>query len=238
MGMDVYYYDVVDKLAIGNVTRLSSLRELLNRVDIVTIHVDGNPENANLIDEQEFRAMKDGAFLLNLSRGHVVNINALAANLRSGKVAGASVDVFPHEPKDGREPFVTPLQGVPNVLLTPHIGGSTEEAQENIAEFVSQKLIDYVNTGSTFTSVNFPKINVPKSDYADSHRLLHVHQNVPGVLSQINGIFGKNDVNVLSQYLRTNELIGYAIADVDRKYKDSLSDDLRNVAHTIKVRIL
>ena len=238
MGMDVYYYDVVDKLAIGNVTRMSSLRELLNRVDIVTIHVDGNPANANLIDEKEFQAMQDGVFLLNLSRGHVVNINALAANLRNGKVAGAAVDVFPHEPVDGKEPFVTPLQELPNVLLTPHIGGSTEEAQENIAEFVSQKLIDYVNTGNTFTSVNFPKINVPKSDDADSHRVLHVHQNVPGVLSQINGIFGKNDVNVLSQYLRTNELIGYAIADVDRKYKNSLSDDLRNVAHTIKVRIL
>lgn len=238
VGMDVYYYDIVDKLTIGNATRITNLHELLQLADIVTIHVDGNPANKNLIGEKEFRVMKDGVFLLNLSRGHVVSIDALTENLQSGKVAGAAIDVFPEEPKDGKEPFVSPLQGFPNVLLTPHIGGSTEEAQESIADFVSHKLVDYIRTGSTFTSVNFPKINLPKSEDDHSHRLLHVHQNVPGVLSQINGILGKNDVNVLSQYLRTNELIGYAIADVDRKYKASLFDDLRNVANTIKVRIL
>jgi D-3-phosphoglycerate dehydrogenase len=238
MGMDVYYYDIVDKLTIGNATRVPTLHDLLKAADVLTIHVDGNPANANLIDEEEFSVMRDGVFLLNLSRGHVVNIEALARNLRNGKVAGAAVDVFPNEPKDGKEPFSSPLQGIPNVILTPHIGGSTEEAQENIAEFVSSKLLDYVNTGGTFTSVNFPKINVPKADDSNSHRLLHVHQNVPGVLSQINGIFAKNNVNVLSQYLRTNELIGYAIADVDREYKESLFDDLRKVGHTIRVRIL
>ncbi len=238
MGMDVYYYDIVDKLTIGNATRVPTLHDLLQTADVLTIHVDGSPANANLIDEEEFSVMKDGVFLLNLSRGHVVNIEALARNLRSGKVAGAAVDVFPNEPKDGKEPFSSPLQGLPNVILTPHIGGSTEEAQENIAEFVSSKLLDYVNTGGTFTSVNFPKINVPRADDSNSHRLLHVHQNVPGVLSQINGIFAKNNVNVLSQYLRTNELIGYAIADVDREYKESLFDDLRHVGHTIRVRIL
>lgn len=238
MGMDVYYYDIVDKLTIGNATRVPTLHDLLQTADVLTIHVDGSPANANLIDEEEFSVMKDGVFLLNLSRGHVVNIEALARNLRSGKVSGAAVDVFPNEPKDGKEPFSSPLQGLPNVILTPHIGGSTEEAQENIAEFVSSKLLDYVNTGGTFTSVNFPKINVPKADDSNSHRLLHVHQNVPGVLSQINGIFAKNNVNVLSQYLRTNELIGYAIADVDREYKESLFDDLRHVGHTIRVRIL
>jgi len=238
MGMDVYYYDIVDKLTIGNATRMPTLQDLLKTADILTIHVDGNPANANLIDEGEFSFMRDGVFLLNLSRGHVVNVEALARNLKSGKVAGAAVDVFPNEPKDGKEPFSSPLQGIPNVLLTPHIGGSTEEAQENIAEFVSSKLLDYLNTGSTFTSVNFPKINAPKADDSNSHRLLHVHQNVPGVLSQINGIFAKNNVNVLTQYLRTNELIGYAIADVDREYKESLFDDLRQVGHTIRVRIL
>jgi D-3-phosphoglycerate dehydrogenase len=238
MGMDVYYYDIVDKLSIGNATRMPTLHDLLRTSDVLTIHVDGNPANTNLIDEEEFSVMKDGVFLLNLSRGHVVNIEALAAHLRSGKVAGAAVDVFPYEPKDGKERFSSPLQGIPNVILTPHIGGSTEEAQENIADFVSSKLLDYVNTGSTFTSVNFPKINAPKADDSNSHRLLHVHQNVPGVLSQINGIFAKNNVNVLSQYLRTNELIGYAIADVDREYKESLFDDLRQVGHTIRVRIL
>jgi D-3-phosphoglycerate dehydrogenase len=182
--------------------------------------------------------MKDGVILLNLSRGHIVNIDALARHLRSGKVAGAAVDVFPLEPKDGAEPFRSPLQGIPNVLLTPHIGGSTEEAQENIADFVSSKLVDYLASGNTFTSVNFPKISVPRTDSAHARRILHVHQNVPGVLSQINGIFAKNNVNVLSQYLRTNELIGYAVADVDKSHEDTFFDDLRQVAHTIRVRIM
>ncbi len=238
MGMDVYYYDVVDRLNIGNATRMRSLHDLLAIADVITIHVDGNPANTNLIDEQEFMVMKDGVLVLNLSRGHVLNVEALRKNLESGKVGGAAIDVYPVEPKDAKERFVTPLQNLPNVLLTPHIGGSTEEAQENIAEFVSAKLLEYVNSGNTFTSVNFPKINAPKPDDALSHRLLHVHQNVPGVLSQINGIFAKNNVNVLSQYLRTNELIGYVIADVDREYKDSLFDDLQKVDHTIKVRIV
>jgi D-3-phosphoglycerate dehydrogenase len=238
MGMDVYYYDVVDKLNIGNATRMRSLHDLLSIVDVITIHVDGNPANTNLIDEQEFMVMKDGVLVLNLSRGHVVNLEALRSNIERGKVAGAALDVFPVEPKDGKEKFITPLQHLPNVLLTPHIGGSTEEAQENIAEFVSNKLLDYINTGNTFASVNFPKINVPKPDDIQSHRLLHVHQNVPGVLSQINGIFAKNNVNVLSQYLRTNEQIGYVVADVDKEYHDSLFDDLQKVEHTIKVRII
>lgn len=238
LGMDVCYYDIVDRLNIGNATRMRSLPDLLRVADVITIHVDGNPANANLIDEQEFLMMKDGVLVLNLSRGPVVNIDALRKNLESGKVAGAAVDVFPEEPKDGKEKFVTPLQHLPNVLLTPHIGGSTEEAQENIAEFVSSKLLDYVNMGSTFTSVNFPKISVPHQDDPQLHRLLHVHRNVPGVLSQINGIFAKNNVNVLSQYLRTNEQIGYVVADVDKEYHDSLFSDLQNVEHTINVRIL
>lgn len=238
MGMDVYYYDVVDKLNIGNATRVSTLKELLSIAQVITIHVDGNPSNENLIDVDEFEAMTEGVILLNLSRGCVVNIDALVANLKSGKVAGAAVDVFPKEPKDGKEPFTSPLQGVQNVILTPHIGGSTEEAQENIASFVSSKLLEYVRTGGTYTSVNFPRISLPNADGSQTHRLLHVHRNVPGVLSNINGIFAKNNVNVLSQYLRTNELIGYAIADVDREYKDSLLDDLAKVDHTIKVRIL
>ena len=238
MGMEVYYYDTVDKLTIGNARRMSSLHELLSVADIVTIHVDGDPANTNLIDEKEFATMKDGAVLLNLSRGHVVNLEALTRYLERGKIAGAAIDVFPQEPRDVKERFVSPLQHLPNVLLTPHVGGSTEEAQEDVAAFVSNKLLDYLTMGTTFTSVNFPKINPPKITDPQSHRLLHVHRNVPGVLSQINGIFGKNNVNVLSQYLRTNELIGYVIADVDRQYKNSLFDDLQNVEHTIKVRML
>jgi D-3-phosphoglycerate dehydrogenase len=212
------------------------MEELLKTSDVVTIHVDGNVNNTNLIGEKEFELMKDGALLLNLSRGFVVDVNALKGHIQSGKIAGASLDVFPEEPKNSNEKFFSPLQGLPNVLLTPHIGGSTEEAQYNIAEFVSNKLIEYDKTGSTFTSVNFPRIQLPS--LSDSHRLLHVHKNVPGVLSQINSIFARNSVNVESQFLRTNELIGYVIADVDKKYNDSLLDDLKNVDHTIKVRIL
>ena len=148
------------------------------------------------------------------------------------------MDVFPSEPHDGNEGFVSPLQGLPNVLLTPHIGGSTEEAQESIAEFVSGKLQEYVTTGSTAASVNFPRIVAPRQDGTPSHRLLHIHRNVPGVLSEINGIFAKNNVNVLTQYLRTNEVIGYVLADVDAHYKDALFRDLLNVEHTIRVRII
>lgn len=238
MGMDVYYFDTVDKLSIGNATRLGSLDEVLQIADVVTVHVDGSPANRNIIDERALALMKPGSCLLNLSRGHVVDIDALATALRSGHLAGAAVDVFPTEPRDGNEPFATPLHGVPNVLLTPHIGGSTEEAQENIADFVSGKLVEYVATGATAASVNFPRITAPRTDGHPAHRLLHIHENVPGVLSQINGIFGKNNVNVITQYLRTNEQIGYVLADVDAHYKDALFDDLRHVAHTIRVRII
>ena len=236
LGMNVFYYDTVDKLTIGNATHLSSLEELLKIADVITIHVDGSIANTNLISAKEFDMMKDGVIFLNLSRGFVVDIEALKKNIENGKIAGASLDVFPEEPKDAKETFTSPLQGLSNVLLTPHIGGSTEEAQFNIAEFVSNKLLEYVKTGSTFSSVNFPRIQLPS--LSDSHRLLHVHKNVPGVLSQINSIFARNSVNVESQYLRTNELIGYVIADVDKNYKDSLMDDLKNVAHTIKLRLL
>ena len=238
MGMDVYYYDIQDKLSIGNATRVGSLPEILRIADIITIHVDGSPANAHLIGEKELGEMKPGACLLNLSRGHVVDIDALALAIQSGKIGGAAVDVFPSEPHNGNEGFVSPLQGLPNVLLTPHIGGSTEEAQESIAEFVSGKLQEYVTTGSTAASVNFPRIVAPRPDGAPSHRLLHIHRNVPGVLSEINGIFAKNNVNVLTQYLRTNEAIGYVLADVDAHYKDALFRDLLNVEHTIRVRII
>jgi D-3-phosphoglycerate dehydrogenase / 2-oxoglutarate reductase len=236
LGMNVFYYDKVDKLTIGNATRLSSLEELLIIADVITIHVDGDISNTNLIGENEFKIMKDGVIFLNLSRGFVVDIEALRKNIETGKIAGASLDVFPEEPKDSKEKFISPLQGLPNVLLTPHIGGSTEEAQCNIAEFVSNKLLEYVKTGSTFSSVNFPRIQLPS--LSESHRLLHIHKNVPGVLSQINTIFAGNSVNVESQFLRTNELIGYVIADVDKNYKDSLLNDLKNVTQTIKLRLL
>ena len=236
MGMKVYYYDIIDKLTIGNAVRLSSLDELLKISDIITVHVDGNAVNRNLIGADEFSKMKDGVIFLNLSRGFIVDIDAMAANIKNGKIAGAAVDVFPEEPRSPDDKFLSPLQNLSNVLLTPHIGGNTEEAQYNIAEFVSNKLIEYVKTGSTFTSVNFPRIQLPF--LTGSHRLLHIHKNLPGVLSQINTIFARNSVNVESQFLRTNEKIGYVVTDVDKKYKDSLLEDLKNVDHTIKVRIL
>ncbi|MEI7811461.1 MAG: phosphoglycerate dehydrogenase [Ignavibacteria bacterium] len=236
MGMEVYYYDILDKLTIGNAKKVSFLDDLLRIADIVTIHVDGNPNNAKLIGEREFDIMKNGTILLNLSRGFVIDVNSLYRHIISGKILGASLDVFPDEPKDADERFTSPLQNLPNVLLTPHIGGSTEEAQLNIGEFVSNKLLEYARTGSTYASVNFPKIQLPS--VKDCHRLLHVHENVPGVLSQINTIFARNEVNVESQYLKTNEHIGYVIADVDKRYNDSLFEDLKAVQHTIKVRIL
>lgn len=235
IGMNVYYYDIVDKLTIGNATRVSSLESLLKIADVVTVHVDGNNSNTNLIGDKEFEMMKDGVIFLNLSRGFVVDVDALCNNIKSGKVAGAGIDVFPVEPKSSDEKFYSPLQNLPNVLITPHIGGSTEEAQLSIGEFVTNKMVEYIKTGTTYSSVNFPKIQLPS--VKDSHRLLHVHRNVPGVLSQINSIFARNSVNVLSQYLRTNETIGYVIADVDTNYKDALFEDLKKVDNTIKVRI-
>jgi D-3-phosphoglycerate dehydrogenase len=236
MGMKVYYYDIVDKLTIGNATRLSSMDELLKISDIITVHVDGSTVNKNLIGTDEFSKMKDGVIFLNLSRGFVVNIDALKSNIANGKISGAAVDVFPEEPRSPEDKFFSPLQNLPNVLLTPHIGGSTEEAQYNIAEFVSNKLIEYFKTGSTYTSVNFPRIQL--SPLSGSSRLLHIHKNLPGVLSQINTIFARNSVNVESQFLQTNEKIGYVVTDVDKNYNNSLLDDLKKVDNTIKVRIL
>lgn len=236
LGMRVYYYDVVDRLNIGNAVKMSSLEEVLEVADVVTLHVDGSPENANFIGEKEFARMKDKVIFLNLSRGHIVDIDALTANLKSGKVAGAAVDVFPVEPSGTDKPFESPLQGLPNVILSPHVGGSTEEAQYDIGEFVSNKLIEYCETGTSYVSVNLPRIQLPS--VKNTHRLLHIHKNVPGVLSQLNSIFARNSVNVVGQYLRTNEHIGYVIADVDKEYDESLFDDLQKVSNTIRVRIL
>lgn len=236
LGMEVYFYDVVDKLALGNAKRCKSLHDLLKVSDIVTCHVDGRASNANLIGEKEFQTMKDGVIFLNLSRGSVVTIAALVSALRKKKVAGAAIDVFPKEPNSNREEFISELRGIPNVILTPHIGGSTLEAQENIAEYVSKKLIDYVNTGSSFFSVNFPNIQLPTLHKA--HRLLHVHRNVPGILAEINGALAKNKTNILGQYLKTTDEIGYVITDVDKQYDSQITNELKKIPHTIKFRIL
>jgi D-3-phosphoglycerate dehydrogenase len=236
LGMKVYFYDVVDKLALGNAKKCSSLKELLSLSDVVSLHVDGRKSNENIIDAQAFENMKDGVIFLNLSRGHVVDISALLANLKNGKIKGAAVDVFPEEPKSNDEPFVSELCGMPNVILTPHIGGSTEEAQVDIAHFVSRKIINYINTGTTYGSVNLPEIQLP--EFESAHRIMHIHENVKGILAQINTILTDADSNILGQYLKTNEQLGYVITDIDDIYNPELEKKLKEIPNTIKYRIL
>ena len=236
IGMQVYYYDVVEKLQLGNARKCESLHELLQIADIVTLHVDGSKSNTDLIGKAEFDTMKAGAIFLNLSRGHVVEIPALVEALKSGKLGGAAVDVFPYEPATNDEEFVNELRGLPNVILTPHIGGSTTEAQENIARFVPNRIMQYINTGNTYQSVNFPNIQLP--ELKDAHRLIHIHANVPGVLANINNALASNEVNILGQYLKTNEQIGYVITDIDKAYDKQVVSELKKIPHTIKFRIL
>jgi len=216
LGMQVYFYDVVDKLALGNAHKCHTLNQLLETADIITLHTDGRKSNANLIGEKQFARMKDGVVFLNLSRGHIVDIQALVAAIKSGKVRGAGLDVFPEEPKTNNDPFISELQGLPNVLLSPHIGGSTEEAQFNIADYVPNKMMEYINTGSTYMSVNFPEIQLP--ELANAHRLMHCHANVPGILAKINLILANHEINIVGQYLKTNSHIGYVITDIDKEY--------------------
>ncbi|UCG89133.1 MAG: phosphoglycerate dehydrogenase [Gemmatimonadota bacterium] len=236
LGMRVFYYDIVEKLALGNATKCRSLSELLEISDAVSVHVDGRPENRGLFGANEFGRMRDGAVFLNLSRGFVVDMTALRAALESGRLKGAAIDVFPDEPPDSDETFESDLRGLPMVILTPHIGGSTTEAQHNIAAFVSERIIQYINTGDTSGSVNIPNIQLPAVQ--GFHRFLHVHENVPGVLAKINGTLGDNGINIEGQYLKTNEAIGYVITDVDRRYDDAVIKKLRRIDGTIRFRVL
>ena len=236
IGMQVYFYDAVDKLALGNARKCSSLKELLAISDVVTMHVDGRSSNALLIDEAAFENMKEGVVFLNLSRGHVVDLDALIRNLKSGKVKGAAIDVFPNEPKTNEEPFVSALRQLPNVILTPHIGGSTEEAQLDIGNYVSGKIIQYINTGSTYGSVNLPEIQLP--ELKNAHRIMHIHENVKGILAQINTILSQSDNNILGQYLKTNDNTGYVITDIDKMHDKVLEQKLKDIPNTIKYRIL
>jgi D-3-phosphoglycerate dehydrogenase len=235
LGMDVYYYDVEDKLALGNATKVAELSDLLALSDVVTLHVDDNAANKNFFGEKEISQMKDGAYLVNLSRGFVVDINALASALKSGKLAGAAVDVYPEEPSKNGE-FYTELKGLPNVILTPHVGGSTEEAQRDIADFVPSKIMAYINSGNTVDAVNFPNIRLPRQ--VKAHRFLHIHKNVPGVMAKINKILAKYDLNITGQYLSTDPSVGYVITDLDKEYNKEVIDKLRNVEGTIKFRVL
>ena len=236
LGMKVYFYDVTDRLALGNAKKCSSLQELLALSDVVSLHVDGRPTNKNLIDAQAFEYMKDGVVFMNLSRGHVVDIDALIANLKSGKVKGAAVDVFPQEPASNDEPFVSELSGLPNVILTPHIGGSTEEAQLDIGNYVSRKIINYINTGTTFGSVNLPEIQLP--EFPKAHRIMHIHENVKGIMAHINNILAEFDSNIVGQYLKTNESMGYVITDIENLHNNDLEKKLKEIPNTIRYRIL
>ena|SRR3989344_1574995 len=236
LGMDVYYYNTSDTLSMSNATACKSMKEVLKIADIVTVHVDGRDANKNLIGKTEFNQMKDGVLFLNASRGFVVDINALASAITSGKVAGAAVDVYPTEPKKNGKGFTCPLQGLPNVILTPHVGAGTREAQENIARYMSNKLIQFVNTGSTTLSVNMPEIQL--SEVCGVHRLIHMHRNVPGVLATINNILAEHNINIEGQYLKTNDTIGYVITDVNKKYSKGVVTKLKEMEETIKLRIL
>lgn len=236
MGMDVYYYDVVEKLALGNATKIDSLDELLKTCEVITLHVDGRKDNKCLIDKSKIDLMKKGSYLVNLSRGHVVDIPALKEALESGHIAGSAVDVFPHEPKNNDEPFTSELIGMKNTILTPHIGGSTLEAQQNIARFVPGKIMEYINTGNTYNSVNFPNIQLPF--LREAHRLIHIHQNEPGVLAKINQILASYNINIVGQYLKTNEKIGYVISDINKAYSPEMIGAMKEIPGTIRFRVL
>jgi D-3-phosphoglycerate dehydrogenase len=236
LGMKVYFYDKVDKLALGNAKKCSSLKELLSLSDVVTLHVDENESNKNLINSEAFEYMKPGAVFLNLSGGNVVQIEALTANLKNGNISGAAIDVFPNEPSNSEEEFISELRGLPNVILTPHIAGNTQEAEQDISHFVARKIIQYINTGTTYGSINLPEIQLPELQSA--HRIMHIHENVKGILAQINTILSEYDNNILGQYLKTNETLGYVITDIDNFHNKELEKKLKKIPNTIRYRIL
>ncbi|MGB0526153.1 MAG: phosphoglycerate dehydrogenase [Flavobacteriaceae bacterium] len=235
IGMRVYFYDIDDQLAIGNAVKCNSMEQILKESDVVSLHVDDNKNNLKLIGARELKMMKKGSFLINLSRGFVVDIDALEQSLRSEHLAGAALDVFPVEPL-ANGAYEHSLAGLPNVILTPHIGGSTFEAQKDIADFVPRKIMGYINSGSTVDAVNFPNIRLPKQDNA--HRFLHIHKNVPGVMAEINNVLASYGLNISGQYLSTDNEVGYVITDINNSYDEKVIDALKEIRHTIKFRIL
>jgi D-3-phosphoglycerate dehydrogenase len=238
LGMRVLYYDIEGKLPLGNARPVTSLKELLAESDVVTLHVPETKQTRNLIGAAELAAMRPGAHLINASRGTVVDIDALAAALARGHIGGAAIDVFPVEPKGNDEEFQSPLRAFDQVILTPHIGGSTIEAQGNIGSEVAEKLTRYSDNGSTFTAVNFPEVTLPDHAGTGQCRLMHIHRNVPGVLAAINERFSRNGINISAQYLRTDEHIGYCVMDVDTIASKVAIDELQTVPGTIRVRLL
>jgi len=236
LGMQVIFHDVVNKLPLGNARQASSLKALLEHSDIVSLHVPELPATQWMIGTQEIAAMKHGAILINASRGTVVEIEPLADALRTGHLLGAAIDVFPVEPKSNKDEFQSPLRGLPNAILTPHIGGSTMEAQANIGLEVAEKLVKYSDNGTSITSVNFPEVALPA--HPGKHRILHIHHNIPGVLSAINQVFAENKINVAAQYLQTNEKVGYVVIDLDAQSSVLALEKLAHVDGTIRCRVL
>ena len=236
LGMKVIFYDVETRLPLGNATDMRTLKDVLGKSDVVTLHVPETPQTKNLINKNNLKQFKKGSIIINYARGTVMDLSAVRNAILDGHIAGAAVDVFPLEPEKNGDHFETPLQGLPNVILTPHIGGSTEEAQQNIGEDVSNKLLNYLEKGITLGSHTIPALSLPPQ--AGSHRILHIHKNVPGVLSQINGELSRHSINILGQYLKTNEEIGYVVVDVDHKLSMHATQLLKEVPHTLKVRLL
>jgi len=235
-GMKVVFYDVVTKLPLGNAMAGRTLKEVLNQADVVTLHVPENASTKNMINKNTLKQFKKGAILINYARGEVVDLDALQQAIKEEQISGAAIDVYPVEPEKNGDSFYTPLQHMPNVLLTPHIGGSTEEAQQNIGEDVSNKLFQYLEMGASTGSHSVPSLSLPPQE--GTHRILHIHRNVPGVLSAINTELSRNNINILAQYLKTNDEIGYVVLDVDQKISNHAFQLLRNVKETIKTRLL
>ncbi|MEM6573897.1 MAG: phosphoglycerate dehydrogenase [Pseudomonadota bacterium] len=236
LGMKVIFHDIVTKLPLGNAAAASSLHDALGAADVVSLHVPQTPQTENLMDAAAIDAMKPGSWLLNASRGNVVDIDSLAEALETGHVLGAAIDVFPTEPKGNDQPFESPLQKFDNVILTPHIGGSTAEAQINIAEEVSSKLVRYSDNGSTLSAVNFPEVTLP--DHSGRHRIMHIHRNEPGVLRQVNKVFAEGHVNVAAQYLQTHNNVGYVVMDVETTDVKELLARLKSIEGTLRSRVL
>lgn len=236
LGMRVQFYDIEDKLVLGNSSQVKSLKKLLNTSDVVTLHVPETAQTKDMIGAKEIAQMKDGSILINAARGTIIDIPALVDALEANKLNGVAIDVFPVEPKSNNEEFESPLRKFDNVILTPHVGGSTQEAQENIGIEVAGKLAKYSDNGSTLSAVNFPEVSLPA--HTDTSRLLHIHANQPGVLTQINQAFADKQINILAQYLQTNENIGYVVIDVEANRADEAFAELEKIEGTIKSRIL